>query len=236
MSETRARRPSIRPPYQLGPMPTGRLMETTDEQIVRAAVRPIFDLARRGGRMAGPSPPLPLRPRGGDRHGRRRPRRDVGKPARSDRSAGPHGGSPRWRSITPLRRSDFGMSRVLPAAWKVEWSFTPACSGDARSHLARVERAGLATHREFFRQECDRACIHSRNRVANARRTGSRCGASGAPSVVSLDAERSPPNALVSYAPSSSRRYGNWCDHPNRYYGALPCGTACAPNARRSDR
>ena len=47
MTETRARRPSIRPPYQLGPMPTGRLMETTDEQIVRADVRPIFDLARR---------------------------------------------------------------------------------------------------------------------------------------------------------------------------------------------
>ena len=37
----------MRPPYQLGPMPTGRLMETTDEQIVRASVRQIFDLARR---------------------------------------------------------------------------------------------------------------------------------------------------------------------------------------------
>ena len=28
----------MRPPYQLGPMPTGRRMETTDRQLVRADV------------------------------------------------------------------------------------------------------------------------------------------------------------------------------------------------------
>ena len=37
----------MRPPYQLGPMPTGRRMETTDRQLVRADVRAMFDVARR---------------------------------------------------------------------------------------------------------------------------------------------------------------------------------------------
>ena len=36
-----------RAPYRLGPMPLGRAMVTLDEQVVRAPVRTIFDLARR---------------------------------------------------------------------------------------------------------------------------------------------------------------------------------------------
>ena len=38
--------PSLRPPYQLGPMPAGRPMETIDEQIVRATPRQMFDVVR----------------------------------------------------------------------------------------------------------------------------------------------------------------------------------------------
>lgn len=36
----------VGPPYELGAMPAGRLMETVDEQLVRAPVRTIFELAR----------------------------------------------------------------------------------------------------------------------------------------------------------------------------------------------
>lgn len=35
-----------RPPYELGPLPAGRLVETVDERIVRASVQTIFELAR----------------------------------------------------------------------------------------------------------------------------------------------------------------------------------------------
>lgn len=47
MTDTRPRRPSLRPPFQLGPMPTGRRMETVDQQLVRVDVRQIFAVARR---------------------------------------------------------------------------------------------------------------------------------------------------------------------------------------------
>lgn len=46
MSEARPRRPSLRPPYQLGPMPAGRPMETIDEQVVRASPRGMFEVVR----------------------------------------------------------------------------------------------------------------------------------------------------------------------------------------------
>lgn len=36
----------MREPFELGPMPLGRPMETTDERLVRAPWRAIFDLAR----------------------------------------------------------------------------------------------------------------------------------------------------------------------------------------------
>ena len=34
-----------RPPYELGPLPAGRLLQTVDERIVRASVQTIFELA-----------------------------------------------------------------------------------------------------------------------------------------------------------------------------------------------
>jgi len=46
VTATRPPRPSLRPPYQLGPMPAGRAMEVVDEQIVRADVRAMFEVAR----------------------------------------------------------------------------------------------------------------------------------------------------------------------------------------------
>ena len=46
MSEARPRRPSLRPPYQLGPMPAGRPMETVDEQVVHASARGMFEVVR----------------------------------------------------------------------------------------------------------------------------------------------------------------------------------------------
>src|SRR5678816_2746462 len=46
MTGTRPRRPSLRPPYQLGPMPAGRPMETVDQQLVRANVRTAFEVVR----------------------------------------------------------------------------------------------------------------------------------------------------------------------------------------------
>ena len=46
MTGTRPGRPSLRPPYQLGPMPAGRPMETVDEQIVRATPRQVFEVVR----------------------------------------------------------------------------------------------------------------------------------------------------------------------------------------------
>ena len=42
-----ARRTQSRSPFQLGPMPTGRQMETVDEALVRAGVRTTFDLVKR---------------------------------------------------------------------------------------------------------------------------------------------------------------------------------------------
>lgn len=38
---------TTRPPFELGPMPLGRPMETVDEAMVRAPWRSIFDIARR---------------------------------------------------------------------------------------------------------------------------------------------------------------------------------------------
>lgn len=46
MTSTQPRRPTLRPPYQLGPMPAGRPMETVDEQVVRADVRTMFEVTR----------------------------------------------------------------------------------------------------------------------------------------------------------------------------------------------
>ena len=46
MTDTRTRRPSLRPPFQLGPMPAGRPMETLDEQLVQASVRTMFEVVR----------------------------------------------------------------------------------------------------------------------------------------------------------------------------------------------
>ena len=46
MTETKSRRPALRRPYQLGPMPAGRPMETLDEQLVRAPVRDVFEVVR----------------------------------------------------------------------------------------------------------------------------------------------------------------------------------------------
>ncbi|MGQ0641832.1 MAG: SRPBCC family protein [Gemmatimonadaceae bacterium] len=37
---------SFRSPYELGPLPVGRAMETVDQQLVRSSVRRIFELAR----------------------------------------------------------------------------------------------------------------------------------------------------------------------------------------------
>jgi uncharacterized membrane protein len=37
---------TLPPPFELGPMPVGRAMETLDERLVRAPVRLIFDVAR----------------------------------------------------------------------------------------------------------------------------------------------------------------------------------------------
>jgi ribosome-associated toxin RatA of RatAB toxin-antitoxin module len=38
---------SPRAPFELGPMPLGRAMETVDERVVRAPVRTIFDIVRK---------------------------------------------------------------------------------------------------------------------------------------------------------------------------------------------
>lgn len=46
MTATRPNRPSLRPPFQLGPMPAGRPMEIVDEQLVRASVRRMFEVVR----------------------------------------------------------------------------------------------------------------------------------------------------------------------------------------------
>ena len=46
MTSPRPKRPTLRPPYQLGPMPAGRPMETVDEQIVHAPTRRMFEVAR----------------------------------------------------------------------------------------------------------------------------------------------------------------------------------------------
>jgi len=46
MTAPRARGASLRPPYQLGPMPAGRPMETVDEQLVDADVRTMFEVVR----------------------------------------------------------------------------------------------------------------------------------------------------------------------------------------------
>ena len=46
MTDTKPRRPSLRPPFQLGAMPAGRPMETVDEQLVRAPVRQVFEVVR----------------------------------------------------------------------------------------------------------------------------------------------------------------------------------------------
>ena len=46
MTDPRPRRPSLRPPQQLGPMPAGRPMETIDQQLVRASVRTAFEVVR----------------------------------------------------------------------------------------------------------------------------------------------------------------------------------------------
>jgi ribosome-associated toxin RatA of RatAB toxin-antitoxin module len=46
MTAPRPRRPTLRPPYQLGPMPAGRPMETVDEQLVRTDPRAMFEVAR----------------------------------------------------------------------------------------------------------------------------------------------------------------------------------------------
>jgi coenzyme Q-binding protein COQ10 len=47
MTDTRPRRTTLRPPYQLGPMPAGRPMETVDQQVVRATPRGVFEVVRR---------------------------------------------------------------------------------------------------------------------------------------------------------------------------------------------
>lgn len=46
MTATQPKRASPRPPYQLGPMPAGRPMETVDEQLVRAPARRVFEVVR----------------------------------------------------------------------------------------------------------------------------------------------------------------------------------------------
>ena len=46
MTETRPRRPTLRPPYQLGPMPAGRPMETIDQRLVRSTPRKMFEVVR----------------------------------------------------------------------------------------------------------------------------------------------------------------------------------------------
>jgi len=46
MTSTQPRRASLRPPYQLGPMPAGRPMETVDELLVRVPPRRVFDVVR----------------------------------------------------------------------------------------------------------------------------------------------------------------------------------------------
>jgi ribosome-associated toxin RatA of RatAB toxin-antitoxin module len=46
MTATQPKRPTLRPPYQLGPMPAGRPMETMDEQLVRASPRQVFEVVR----------------------------------------------------------------------------------------------------------------------------------------------------------------------------------------------
>lgn len=46
MTGTRPRRTTLRPPYQLGPMPAGRPMETVDQRLVRATPRGVFEVVR----------------------------------------------------------------------------------------------------------------------------------------------------------------------------------------------
>lgn len=46
MTEPRPRRPTLRPPYQLGPMPAGRPMETIDQRLVRSTPRKMFEVVR----------------------------------------------------------------------------------------------------------------------------------------------------------------------------------------------
>ena len=46
MTAPRSARPSLRPPYQLGPMPAGRPMETVDEQLVRTTPHQVFEVVR----------------------------------------------------------------------------------------------------------------------------------------------------------------------------------------------
>ena len=46
MTASRPARPTLRRPYQLGPMPAGRPMETIDEQLVRASPRQMFEVVR----------------------------------------------------------------------------------------------------------------------------------------------------------------------------------------------
>ena len=140
---------------------------------------------------------------------------------RPNRPFGPVGWPTWWLSemevdhATPAIR--FRHVEGITTGMDVEWSFTPAEGGTLVRILHVWDGPRWPLIGNLCRHDGDRACIHSRNRVANARRTGSRCRASRVAPPVSLDAERSQPNVSATHA-SSSRRHGNWCDHSDRHH------------------
>lgn len=121
---------TVGPPLRLGPMPTGRLMTTVDERLVRAPVRRIFDIARQVEHWPAYLPHY--------RHVRMRERASDG---------GGIVAMSAWRPFGPLGwptwwMSEMSVSHERPAirfhhiggvttGMDVEWSFEPAEAGAA---------------------------------------------------------------------------------------------------------
>ena len=127
----------MRPPYHLGPMPTGRVMETTDEQLVSTPVRRMFDIARRVEDWPTHLPHY--------RYVRFRESTTDGGglvEMAADRPFGPVGWPTWWLSemeidhATPAIR--FRHVDGITSGMEVEWSFTPAGPSAAAGTLVRI--------------------------------------------------------------------------------------------------
>ena len=128
MTDPRPRRAAPRPPYQLGPMPAGRPMETVDEQLVRSTARGMFEVARHVEEW-----PAHL---AHYRYVRFRERASDGGglvEMSANRPFGPLGWPTWWLSemevdhATPAIR--FHHIEGITKGMDVEWSFTPAEGG-----------------------------------------------------------------------------------------------------------